>query len=155
MGLDMYLEARVYVSGYEWDSAEKQEKVDRIFAAMDFSRSDFDRPSLTVSLPIGYWRKANHIHNWFVQNVQKGVDDCGEYYVSEEKLAALKADCEKVIEDVSLAGELLPTQSGFFFGSTDYDEYYVEELQLTVDIINRCLGDGKLSSSSFYYSASW
>lgn len=155
MGLDMYLEARIYVSGYEWDSVENQDRVDKIFSAMDFSRSDFDRPSMTVSLPIGYWRKANQIHNWFVKNVQKGEDDCGDYYVEQDKLLELKEACEKVIADVSLAEELLPTQSGFFFGSTEYDEYYAEELQSTVDIVNRCLGDSKLSGASFYYSSSW
>lgn len=25
---------------------------------------------------IGYWRKANHIHKWFVDCVQDGEDDC-------------------------------------------------------------------------------
>jgi hypothetical protein len=155
MGLDMYLEARIYVSGYSWDTAEKQDKVDRIFSAMDFNRSEFERPSLTIALPVGYWRKANQIHNWFVKNVQEDNDNCGDYYVSEEKLAELKATCEKVIEDISLAGDLLPTQSGFFFGSTDYDEYYLEELQSTVDIINRCLADSKLSGASFYSASSW
>jgi hypothetical protein len=85
MGLDMYLEARIYVSGYSWDAAEKQDRVDTIFSALDFSRSDFERPSLTVALPVGYWRKANQIHNWIVKNVQDDVDNCGEYYFSEEK----------------------------------------------------------------------
>jgi hypothetical protein len=155
MGLDMYLEARIYVSGYSWDAAEKQDRVDTIFSALDFSRSDFERPSLTVALPVGYWRKANQIHNWIVKNVQDDVDNCGEYYFSEEKRQELKEACEKVIEDVSLASELLPTSSGFFFGSTDYDEYYLEELQATVDILNRCQKDSKLAEASFYYSSSW
>ena len=26
---------------------------------------------------VGYWRKANAIHGWFVRNVQNGKDDCG------------------------------------------------------------------------------
>jgi hypothetical protein len=155
MGLDMYLEARIYVSGYEWDSVDKQEKVDRLFSVLDFSRSDFERPSLSISLPVGYWRKANAIHDWFVKNVQKGEDDCGDYYVSSEQLKELKETCEKVIDDMSLAPTLLPTSSGFFFGSTDYDEYYLMDLQRTVDIINRCLNDDKLSDASVYYSSSW
>ncbi len=155
MGLDMYLEARIYVSGYEWDTAEKQEKVDRLFSVLDFSRSDFERPSLNISLPVGYWRKANAIHDWFVKNVQKGEDDCGDYYVSSEQLMELKETCEKVIDDISLAPTLLPTASGFFFGSTDYDEYYLMDLQRTVDIINRCLNDAKLSDAYIYYSSSW
>ena len=35
---------------------------------------------------VGYWRKANQIHKWFVDNVQDGVDDCGEYKVTKEQL---------------------------------------------------------------------
>ena len=27
---------------------------------------------------IASWRKANAIHKWFVDNVQDGVDDCGD-----------------------------------------------------------------------------
>ncbi len=37
-------------------------------------------------IEVGYWRKANQIHNWFVKNVQGGVDDCGYYGVTKEKL---------------------------------------------------------------------
>jgi hypothetical protein len=155
MGLDMYLEARTYVSGYEWDTPENQAKVDRIVSELGFSRSDFSRPSLTISLPIGYWRKANQIHEWFVKNVQKGEDDCGDYYVSEENLKELKDVCELVIKDPTLSSKLLPTSSGFFFGSTDYDEWYLRDLQETIDIVDRCLGDSKLSGASFYYSSSW
>ena len=37
----------------------------------------------------GYWRKANHIHQWFVENIQDGNDDCREYYVPRERLKEL------------------------------------------------------------------
>lgn len=29
-----------------------------------------------ITEEVGYWRKANAIHGWFVDNVQKGNDDC-------------------------------------------------------------------------------
>lgn len=38
---------------------------------------------------------------------------------------------KKVLDDHSLASELLPTQSGFFFGGTEYDEYYFLDLDYT------------------------
>lgn len=47
---------------------------------------------------VGYWRKANQIHNWFVQNVQGGEDDCGIYEVSQAKLIELRDTCQKVID---------------------------------------------------------
>lgn len=37
--------------------------------------------------------------------------------------------CKRVLEDHSLASELLPTQSGFFFGSTDYDKWYYNDVE--------------------------
>jgi hypothetical protein len=48
----------------------------------------------------GYWRKANAIHNWFVQNVQNGVDDCDIYLVTREQLEQLKEACEMVLAQV-------------------------------------------------------
>ena len=96
-----------------------------------------------------YWRKANAIHKWFVDNVQYGEDDCGSYEVSVEQLKELRKTCKKVLkstklievtkvdpykvlEDPSVAEELLPTQSGFFFGGTEYDEWYWNDLEMTV-----------------------
>lgn len=48
--------------------------------------------------------------------------------------------CNKVLSNHDLAEELLPTKEGFFFGSTEYDDYYYEQVQhtqvyLTVSII--------------------
>jgi hypothetical protein len=86
MGLDMYLEARKHLSAYDWEPAENKQVIDHVLAALDFSIADMDRPSVTITLPIGYWRKANHIHNWFVKNVQNAEDDCRDYYVSRENL---------------------------------------------------------------------
>ena len=36
---------------------------------------EFDRLSY-IDEEVGYWRKANAIHKWFVDNVQDGNDDC-------------------------------------------------------------------------------
>jgi len=89
-----------------------------------------------------YWRKANHIHAWFVDNVQEGVDDCKEYYVSAEQLQELVDICKtivkiasktKLIEIEDELKKLLPTKSGFFFGGTDIDEYYVEDCKCTIE----------------------
>lgn len=54
----------------------------------------------TIYEMIGYWRKANHIHKWFVDNVQGGNDDCSDYEVSKGKLEALLCLC-KVVKDNS------------------------------------------------------
>jgi hypothetical protein len=102
---------------------------------------------------IAYWRKDNHIHRWFVENVQNSVDDCGYYHVSKEKLQELEKACDLVLKDNSLAENFIPTQDGFFFGSTEYDEYYYDALQKTKEAMEAAL---ILSDEyDFFYHSSW
>lgn len=60
-----------------------------------------------------------------------------------------------VLKDTSLAEELLPTQSGFFFGSTAYDQYYIEDLKDTVEQINKILEEVDFDKSEIVYHAWW
>lgn len=104
-------------------------------------------------LEIGYWRKANQIHNWFVENIQGGIDDCGDYPVTISQLDELKTLCQEVLDDKSKAEELLPTRAGFFFGSIEYDDYYFDELIDTIRIIDNIKNDDEITEIS--YVASW
>ena len=157
---------------------------------------------------VGYWRKANEIHYWFVQNVQGGEDDCGNYEVSQSKLIELREICQKVIntaiiedgyilsyksfgndiegikerekkngrnnvkvvqkdgyinvyvpgkviKNADVIAELLPTYDGFFFGSYEYDQYYLEDIKETIDIINNVLNDTDFEKYTIVYSSSW
>ena len=148
MGLDMYLHARCYISTY---SDENKAQLDAINAAIP------GRGEITFNQLIGeaaYWRKDNHIHKWFVDNVQDGKDDCGTYYVDRDKLAELRDVCREVLDDHSKAKTLLPTRSGFFFGGTDYDEYYYDALTYTCLLYNELLDD-KYKGFDFEYHSSW
>lgn len=60
----------------------------------------------------------------------------------------------KTIEDAALAHELLPATSGFFFGSTDYDQYYYDDVKDTVKMLDKAL---KTASErvTFSYQSSW
>lgn len=105
---------------------------------------------------VGYWRKANHIHAWFVDRVQYGIDDC-DYHneVTKEDLEDLLDICQRVLDDHSLAYKLLPTRSGFFFGGTEYDEYYFEDIKDTIDIITTVLETTDFDKEMIYYVSSW
>ena len=66
----------------------------------------------------------------------------------------------KVIEDTSICEELLPTRSGFFFGNTDYNEWYVEQIDYTIKTLEEIIQEEKnLEKQGFYsefeYQASW
>lgn len=100
---------------------------------------------------VGYWRKANHIHQWFVANVQDGKDECVEHYVSKEDLEKLLSAVHIALKHKGFADKILPTASGFFFGGTDYDDYYFQDLEDTKVIVEACLQEG----GNYYYKSSW
>lgn len=145
MGLDMYLEQRIYVGDYVRD--EKAKELRRALTDLDVTDPHY------IECRVGYWRKANAIHGWMVNNVQNGVDDCGTYYIPWAKLVELRDICKRVQNDVSLARELLPPTQGFFFGTYEIDEWYLDDLQETINIINK-LGDND-DTTDLYYSSSW
>lgn len=157
MGLDMYLSARKFVSGYSHSSQDEQKAYADILAVSGLKKSDFggDSPSAEVKITVGYWRKANAIHDWFVKNVQGGVDECQRAYVEREKLQELKDICDSVLANATKAKDLLPTQDGFFFGSTDYDEWYHESVRQTSEILGKVLSNPKFVDFDFEYQSSW
>lgn len=155
MGLDMYLEARVFVAGYDHDKPEDIARFNTLVDVAGLRSEGLGSPHAVVAVNVAYWRKANQIHKWFVTNVQNGEDNCNPHYVQRDKLAELKELCEKVLDDHSLAGELLPASSGFFFGSTDYDEWYFEDLEYTVSKISHLLTSPSFERADFFYDSSW
>ena len=102
-----------------------------------------------------YWRKANQVHKWMVENVQHGEDNCGVYEVDINQLRELKDIVEEIIADPSKAPDLLPTESGFFFGSQEYDEWYREDMELTLQNLNEMLEEYKSGPTRFFYTSSW
>jgi len=153
VGLDMYLNASRYLSDFDEADVEKKEAMLKLFPELEVYLEKDKNPVREMVAEIGYWRKANAIHNWFVQNVQDGEDDCKRYFVNREELEKLKGLCQQVLADNSLAEELLPPTSGFFFGSTEIDEYYIDDLQKTVAIIDKALA--LPNNWEFEYQSSW
>lgn len=152
MGLDMYLEARRFVWAFEDGTgrdAELARKIREIIPEIGDMRPNY------VTAEAAYWRKANAIHQWFVNNVQEGRDDCGHYYASRAKLEELAELCNEVLQDRDRAGELLPTQGGFFFGGTEYGEWYWHQVEYTRDRLRKLLDDPNLENWEFQYHSSW
>lgn len=104
---------------------------------------------------VGYWRKANAIHRWFVENVQNGMDDCGTYIVEKEQLEELLSICKAVAAGTVKPQVMLPTQAGFFFGDTKYNEYYMEDVEHTIDILTQVLAETDWNTQSVCYHSSW
>jgi len=149
MGLDMYLSAEKYQYG-----SLNEEPTDLTKAVNGF----IDTKGYQVkSFKIWAcdWRKANQIHEWFVQNVQGGEDDCAPYNVDTGQLSELVDLCKRVLANRELAEELLPTQAGFFFGGTDYDEHYFQDLEDTIKKLEHFATDPSWASWDFTYQSSW
>lgn len=145
----MYLNARRHLWTWNEESGDKAvaEHIQEIAKIPEHF------PVKEIKIEAGYWRKSNQIHQWFVQNVQDGTDDCGNYYVSKQDLIDLREVCQKVIADNSLAPTLLPTASGFFFGAKEYEDWYYRDLDETVKILDKALSLG--SGWDFEYHSSW
>ena len=68
---------------------------------------------------------------------------------------------KEVSSNFTKADELLPPTQGFFFGSDEVDEYYKEEVNSTIKIIEDLLEENEQSkeyglySGDFEYRASW
>lgn len=173
MGLDMYLSRKTYVQRWDHRPAEDQYEV---IVRRGGKETPIKMERVTyVEEQLGYWRKANQIHNWFVQNIQGGKDECQTSYVPNEKLEELLAICKEAVEIVTEARKgtpteneeqfevdeetqkklhsVLPTSAGFFFGGTNYDWWYHMSNVNTIKMIEEILKED--ISEEIYYRASW
>jgi hypothetical protein len=154
MGLDMSLSAKAYYSDATFRGEEHTAVFDKLVEITNVKEFLYeDLPSVEVAARVGYWRKANHIHRWFVENVQDGEDECLEHYVERSQLVELKGLCQWVLDNRGKAPETLPTQYGFFFGGDEYGEWYFLDLEGTIEIIEKCLKMDEIWE--FYYQSSW
>lgn len=190
MGLDMYLTRKIYIGGkYKHNKIEGEVNIYKNGNKLPITVDSIQY----IDQEVGYWRKANAIHNFFVKNVQEGVDDCKDYYVSDDDLEELLRRCKKIknesvlekgkvrngqtynrntekwedileegfnIKNTEIAKELLPVQEGFFFGGTDYDNYYMYDIEHTIEILEKVIKENEeLNKLGYYvdimYSSSW
>ena len=213
MGLDMYLEKREY-KYRKPDGTYSESMKDCTFDKWGASNGAY------IESTVAYWRKANQIHKWFVDNVCDGEDECEPHECSLEQVTELRDLCVKVLKaingtkmtvpdkaikdfsiyvaeakknpennptivsdidftidaDALLDGDfdnfpslwyhamspeaakaceaLLPTESGFFFGSTEYTGNYLYSVVKTVKMLNEVIANSE-DGEDFIYRASW
>lgn len=76
-----------------------------------------------------YFRKVNFIYGFFSEEINPDTESC---IVSKSRIEDLIDACKRVFQnkgDVGYAEEHLPTQAGFFFGSTEYNDWYWEDVE--------------------------
>lgn len=195
MGLDMYLERckKVVFPYINTDLDGLRESEDKNAKRL----LEFLKPYIrkrgsdvfqweSLSEEVAYWRKANQIHKWFVDNIQNGEDDCGCYNVSKDQLEELLGICEEINEKAimqkgrvvngqtvkdgewvniyedgyniinpEICEELLPTCRGFFFGGTAYDQWYMDDIQRTIEQLKKIIAETDWETETVYYQSSW
>ena len=210
MGLDMSLYAcrsMVFENDSIFDEIKK-------FITIPFPNATLNN----IQVEVMSWRKANAIHNWFINNCTNGVkyqlieklrdeflDMCNEAHLPNYcewcyptqvfigQLVKLRDICKEVLDhselvpaknidsytyqlspsgvlvekanmvdgyvilDPTFARKHLPTIDGFFFGSTDYNQWYYEYVKYTYDGLNIILSidPTELRNWNFLYEAIW
>jgi hypothetical protein len=116
MGLDMYLYAEKYVSGYDYETIDgkmtRRDNLmyDRVIESAGLTHlPTSEYGSARVTKCVGYWRKANAIHGWIVRNLADGVDECQRIFMSREDIVKLRDACVKALDNRSNA---LPNKEG-------------------------------------------
>ena len=164
MGLDMYFYARktTYKSFSKWDKSSKVDETNYPEDLKTFSDYIYDRNFKSVQTEtryqIGYFRKFNALHSYIVKTFADGIDNCQDIILYKEDVEQIKKVLDEVLnahQQVEKAKELLPTQSGFFFGGTDYDEFYFEDVKDAADLMQSFLDNFDFDKYQLVYRASW
>jgi len=186
MGLDMYLNKKTYVQN--WEHHDKSLKHTISVKRGGKVRDDIKPERITyITEQVAYWRKFNALHGWFVNNCADGVDECQEIYVSGDNFTELLSTLKQVQEVIKTSKkvvkvekdwndndyevtvfecedkikDLLPPTQGFFFGGYEIDDYYKDEVDRTVEVIQEIVDDinstkeNGLWGGDYYYQASW
>ena len=117
-------------------------------------------------IQVGYWRKFNALHAYILDITDSARDtNCAEInldlYEVEEILDTLKrvknileSEGGFSVENIDRVGALMPPAAGFFWGSQDINEDYLNDINRSIDIFERAralLHDGQ----EIYYYCWW
>ena len=183
MGLDMYLSKKTYVKRWEHQKKSEQFNVTIKQGTKKFTGIKPERVSY-ITEEIAYWRKANQIHGWICNNGSEIVADV-RYELGSDQIKELIETCKKVLNilntstkstkqvvggwrngedymvDVEVYDnadeimELLPPTQGFFFGSDTIDEWYKEQIEETIKVLEEEINSNTDNYPEYEYYASW
>lgn len=156
MGLDMYLHRQTYVQN--WPHIKPEDRIE-INISGNTKGVNPDQIKYIVE-EVGYWRKANAIHSWIVNNCADGLDECQQICMPKQKveelhqLACFVLGSKDDPNAEQIALENLPPANGFFFGPTEIGDWYWDDIQHTINVLSYAL-QSDFSKSQIIYQASW
>lgn len=148
MGLDIYVNRlrRKYgnVNEFATDYKAFNKKVDAEWenSTLTYEKIEkkYDNLNPRITKILAYFIKVNFLVSWFEKHC--GLDNNEIFSIfGKADIADLIETCEEVLthrekdEDkgVQFAKDNLPTCSGFFFGSTEYANWYFDDVECVLD----------------------
>lgn len=157
MGLDQYM----YVIKKQGNIEEIIKKVQQNIPLDRKEQDVYDEAF--CGEPEYYYRKANFLREYLVSKAGYKDDwDCVPFVVERQYLEELLHICKEVLNEYNEKGHCdevarnkLATQVGFFFGSTGYDEYYIDSVRRVLDDVREILGNTDFESEVVCYYEWW
>lgn len=115
---------------------------------VDASRNDTEEAA--------YFRKHNHLIPYFGYG-----ENCSNLTISRNQLEQFIEDAKEVLSHEGkddfqqVAAELIPTESGFFFGSVEYDEWYCNDLRDNIEAFQSILDYFDFDNDILYMHCWW
>ena len=106
----------------------------------------------TKKKEFAYLRKANSLQGYFEEKYH--IENLEYHKISKEDVKDILTRVTQVLNDISLAPKLFPSCEGFLYGSTGYDEWYIDDLKSIQEIFSKILEEWNDKEYEFYYQ-SW
>lgn len=113
---------------------------------------------------VAYFRKVNFLLPFFGYE-----ENCSDIEIAKCEVEDLVASCNNVLalydrhktgelnetELVEMVSEDLPTEGGFFFGSTEYDEWYFKDVEYVLKQFTNVLNETDWENETLYMHCWW
>lgn len=100
---------------------------------------------LSNAVETAYFRKVNCLYGYFEDEMEDErlsfVDKYDVVDIINRAESIIQKAQEKPNDWQEFAEDTLPTRGGFFFGSTEYDEWYLEGLEQIIDQLSSVLAN--------------
>ena len=119
----------------------------------------------------GYWRKFNALHGYICDTFADGVDECQVIPLTKanlKKILSVLKKTKKILDKhfekdekgaYSFTGNVkdipLQPRGGFFFGGTEIDEWYQDDVDESVKFFSNLVDTFDSRNEVCYYQASW
>ena len=99
---------------------------------------------------VAYFRKVNFLIPFFGYE-----ENCSNIEIDKYQVEDLIEACKEVLANHDKASFLLPTQAGLFFGSTDYDDLYFDDVQNVKEKFEEILADFNMDEDILIMHCWW